>query len=125
MLKSNCHRNKRANKAMTSAACNWGNESDALIVCHTLSVNATTSNWIVDSWGTCHICGDSKLLEKLQSLKQPIEVSLGDGYTLHAIGSGNVHLHKLSNGKLRQCNLLDAILIPKVYYYLLHFQGTN
>ena len=113
-------RNESANKAMTSAACSSGNESDALIVCHALSAYATTSNWIVDSGATCHMCGDSKLFKNLQNLEQPIKVSLGDGHTLHATGRGNVLLQmKLPNGKLRRCKLLNVLLVPKLYYNLL------
>ena len=78
-LRSNCHRNESANKTMSSAA---GDEGDALIVCHALSAYSTTSNWIVDSGATCHMCGDSKLFKKSSKFGAMIKVSLGDGHLL-------------------------------------------
>jgi hypothetical protein len=71
------------------------------VICHALSASATTSNWIVDSGATCHMCGNSKLFANLQRLEQPIEVSLGDGHTLQATGRGNIPLKM--NGKSRHC----------------------
>ena len=49
---------------------------------HVLSANELTQltgKWIVDSGATSHMCNDQNLLVKLDPLKIPISVTLGDG----------------------------------------------
>lgn len=97
-----------------------GDESDAFVICRALSASATTSNWIVDSGATCHMCGNSKLFDSLQCLEQPIEVSLGGGYVLQATGRGNIPLKmNLLGGKSRHCRLYDVLHVPELSYNLL------
>ena len=59
-----------------------------LMVNHVLSANSTDplNEWIVDSGATCHMCCDDKLFDELHSLKQPLEVMLGDGYAMEEQG---------------------------------------
>ena len=119
--KSHHHGKERANKATTSDvySSDVDTDSDALVVCHALAVS-NTNNWIVDSGATCDMCSDSKLFETLQNLKQPIEVSIGDGRTLQATGKGNISLEmKLPSDISKRCNLQDVLLVPKLSYNLL------
>ena len=86
---------------------------------HALSVSAT-SNWIVDSGATCHMCNDKKLFINLEGLDKPQEVSLGDGHVSKAIAQGVVLLEmKLPSGKTRKCKLVDVLYVPKLSYSLL------
>ena len=120
-FKSHRYCKERANKVTTSDVCSSDSETerDAFVVCHALAAS-DSSSWIVDSGATCHMCSDSKLFETLQSLKQPIKVSLGDGRTLQATGRGNISLEmKLPGDKSNRCNLLDVLLVPKLSYNLL------
>ena len=49
----------------------------------------------------------------LQPLKQPMEVTLGDGHVLEAIGRGVVSLKmKLPNSVTRRCNVQDVLYVP-------------
>lgn len=94
-------------------------DCSALVVSHALSANAT-SNWIVDSGATCHMCNDKTLFSNLESLDKPQEVSLGDGHTSKATAQGVILLEmKLPGGKTRECKLVDVLYVPKLSYSLL------
>ena len=63
------------------------------------------------------MCSNKKLFVDLQPLKQPMEVTLGDGHVLEAIGRGVVSLKmKLPNSVTRRCNVL---YVPALSYNLL------
>ena len=64
------------------------------VACHVLSTTPKGA-WIVDSGATCHMCNDQTLFKNLTSLKQPQEVTLGNGYVLEAIGQGTVSLQMI------------------------------
>ena len=86
----------KANKAAVEDQ-SLDNDSDALVVSHALQTGST-GNWIVDSGATCHMCSNKKLFVDLHPLTKPMEVTLGDGHTLEAIGRGVVSLKmKLPN----------------------------
>ena len=94
-------------------------DADALVIGHALHA-ASTGNWIIDSGATCHMCSNKKLFVDLQPLKQPMEVTLGDGHVLEAIGRGVVSLKmKLPNSVTRRCNVQDVLYVPALSYNLL------
>ena len=112
---------QKANKAEVRSKdySTSSSDSDALIVGHALSASATNS-WIVDSGATSHMCNSDKQFIKLRNLKQPLEVTLGDGHALEATGQGIVSLQmKLPDGKTRRCKLHDVLYVPKLSYNLL------
>ena len=93
-------------------------ESDALVVSHALSAS-TKDSWIVVSGATCHMCSNEKLFVELHKLKQPFEVTLGDGYALKATGQGIVALEmKLPQGKTRMRKLHNVLYVPNLSYNL-------
>ena len=62
---------------------------------HALSVGVNKQanvEWIIDSGATCHVCHDYSLFSELQNLEKPLDIALGDGHTLKAIGRGTVVL---------------------------------
>ena len=65
--------------------CSSSSEFDALVTSQALTASES-SNWIVDSGVTCHMCNDDKKFATLQRLRKPQEVMLGDGHVLEAIG---------------------------------------
>jgi len=79
----------KANKATMEQG---SSDDDALVVTHTLSANSeSSSNWIIDSGATSHMCNDQSSFEHTDLFKKPQEVTLGDGHTLNAIGQGIVN----------------------------------
>ena len=96
-------------------------EDDALLVTHALLSSAESKgNWIVDSGATCHMCNDQQLFKQFVSLKEPQEVTLGDGHSLEAVGQGIVTLEtRLPSGKIKRCNLNNVLCVPKLAYNLL------
>ena len=78
----------------------------------------STDTWIDDSGATCHICNDKQSFIQYQTLKKPQDVSVRDGYTLEAIGSGVVALTlDLLDNQMRKCKLV--LYVPKLTYNLL------
>ena len=65
--KFHCHEKERAYKAAESDYSS-SDESDAMVNCQVFAVSTTTAKWIVDSGATCHMCKDSKLFDKFESL---------------------------------------------------------
>ena len=95
-------------------------ESDALVVNHALSAS-TKDSWIVDSGAMCHMCSNEKLLVELHNLKQPFEVTLGDGYALKATEQGIVALDiKLPQGKTRMRKLHNVLYVPNHSWSVCH-----
>ena len=78
----------RVNKAEVRQRDRSSSNGDCvgLMVNHVLSANSTgpLNEWIVDSGATYHMCCDDKLFDELHSLKQPLEVMLGNGYALRS-----------------------------------------
>lgn len=98
---------------------NSDNESIGLLVREALSAGSGQT-WIVDSGATCHMCNNKKMFTNFTSLKQPLEVALGDGHVLQAVGRGIVALvTELSDKKTKKCNLHDVLYVPKLSYNLL------
>ncbi len=53
-------------------------------------------------------------------LSEPVDVMLGDGKILNAVGSGVVTVHtNLANGKQQECKLHNVLFVPNVSYNLL------
>ena len=69
---------------------------------------------------TYHRCNNIVLFVELHSLKEALEVTLGDGHTLEAAGRGTVTLEmKLPDGTMKMCKLNDVLYVPKLSHNLL------
>lgn len=98
------------------------NECVGLVVSQALSVKSgeKMNSWIVDSGATCHMCNNRKMFIEFES-SQPIqEVTLGDGYSVEATGSGSVMLNMiLADDKIQKCKLSNVLYVPRLSYNLL------
>lgn len=66
------------------------------------------------------MCQDSKLFTTLHQLEDPIDVVLGDGRAITAVGRGEVMLDMvLPNGESKSCMLHDVVYMPALSYNLL------
>lgn len=113
---------KAQKAAPTTTQENSDSESSGLIASHTSSVSSSNeqSIWIIDSGATCHMCQDSKLFTTLHQLEDPIDVVLGDGRAITAVGRGEVMLDMvLPNGESKSCMLHDVVYVPALSYNLL------
>ena len=113
----------KANRADVRRKDSSSSDSDCigLMVNHMMSASSTSrlSDWIVDSGATCHMCNDDKLFVELRSLKEPLEVTLGDGYAVEATGRGTVMLEVTSTGgKTSRCKLHEVLYVPDLSYNL-------
>ena len=72
-----------------------------------------------DSGATCHLCNDRDQFDVLSELEKPIDVTVGDGFTLKAMRQGTVKTKiKLPNGKSRKCIFHDVLYVPELSYSL-------
>ncbi len=113
-----------ANKGNQVGKGQSGSRSESLgLVLQSLTVSACGINsetWIVDSGATSHMCNNKALLEDLVELSEPVDVMLGDGKILNAVGSGVVTVHtNLANGKQQECKLHNVLFVPNLSYNLL------
>ena len=113
-----------ANKGNQVAKGQSGSHNESLgLVLQSLTVSACgidSEKWIVDSGATSHMCNNKALLEDFVELSEPVDVMLGDGKILNAIGSGVVTVHtNLANGKQQECKLHNVLFVPNVSYNLL------
>ena len=91
-----------------------------LVACHVLGARETTHDWIVDSGATCHICNSKEFFDEFSPLSQPQKVTLGDGRTLEAIGTGAVEVRlKLPGAESRIGRLSEVLYVPTLAYNLL------
>ena len=84
------------------------------------SANKKTAGWIIDSGATCHMCNDVNAFTGCVTLKQPQEISLGDGHIVKATGKGTVLLKiAISQNQIQKCELKDVLFVPELSYNLL------
>ena len=112
------------NKGQQAGKGQSGSRSESLgfvaqsLAANTCGVNSET--WIVDSGATCHMCNNKALLEDFVEFNEHVDVMLGDGKVLNAVGSGIVTVcTNLANGKQQECKLHNVLLVPKLSYNLL------
>lgn len=95
-----------------------------LVTRHVLGVQEPSYEWIVDSGATCHISNAKELFEQLQPYDQ--KITLGDGRTLEAVGTGVVELKlKLPDGETKIGRLSDVLYVPTLSYNLLSVPKTT
>lgn len=106
--------------AMVTVQEDSGSDSVGLIAGHALSVSSsseTSSTWIIDSGATCNMCLNSYMFTTLYELEDPIDVVLGDGRALIAVGRGEVVLDMaLPSGESKPCTLHDVLHVPSLSY---------
>ena len=92
-------------------------ESTGLVVQHALSASSNgRDQWILDSGATCHRCNDAATFSDLRPLSISLNVALGDGRNIQAVGQGNVVLlMNVSHGKESR-TLHDILLVPHLAY---------
>jgi hypothetical protein len=93
------------------------NKAVGLITRHVLGVQANTHNC---SGATCHICNSKELFEEFRPLSRSESITLGDGRTLEATGTGAVEVKlKLPSGESKIGRLSDVLYVPSLAYNLL------
>lgn len=116
---------KEGQKATVSVTEQNSDSDDSALVNTTnqaLPVSKTDKNnevWIIDSGATSHMCCDKKSFAALYQIKDPIEVMVGDGRALTAVGKGDVVLDVvLPNSESKSCTLHDVLYVPELSYNL-------
>ena len=103
-------------------------EGTGLVVQHALSLadSNTRDEWILDSGATCRMCNNESMFCDLQDLPTTVNITLGDGRNLKALGRGSVVLTmSLPHGKTMSCTLHDVLLVPELAYNLLSVPSAS
>lgn len=97
-----------------------GDEDEDLLLCHALAASPHLADmWVVDSGATSHMCKNKNLIKDYKDLHQ-VQVKVGDGGTLGAIGTGTVTLKvRLPSGESHTCKLQKVLHIPGLAFNLL------
>ena len=93
-------------------------EGVGLLAQHARATSARSCRniWIVDSGAISHMCNSRQLFGKFQALNQQLEVTLGDGHSLKALGRGTVK--NMPDAKEQQCILRDVLWVPELAFNL-------
>lgn len=89
---------------------------------HALSVSDTvsTTDWVIDSGATCHICCNQSLFASVEDLDEPLVVTLGDGKTIEVTQCGTVEVElKQTDESFKPATLYDVLFVPQLSYNLL------
>ena len=89
---------------------------------HEMALSSADKNigWIIDSGATCHMCNDVDAFTEYVRLKQPQEISLGNGHLVKATGKGTVLLKiAIGQNQIQRCELKDVLFVPELSYNLL------
>ena len=92
------------------------------LVVHEMALSSADKNGgrITDSGATCRICSDENAFTECVRLKQPQEISLGDGHIAKVIGKGAVLLKTaIGQSKIQRYELKDVLFVPELSYNLL------
>ena len=118
-------KSKASQKAAASVVREDSDSEDSVLISIDDRVLYTASSheqstWIVDSGATTHMCHDTQSFTNLDQLENPIDVVLGDGRVLTAVGRGEVVLDMvLPNGESRLCTLCDVLYVPQLSHNLI------
>ncbi len=87
-----------------------GDEDEDLLLCHALAASPHLADmWVVDLGATSHMCKNKNLIKDYKDLHQ-VQVKVGDGGTLGAIGTGTVTLKvRLPSGESHTCKLQKVL----------------
>ena len=85
-----------------------------LLTHHALLTNIGKSSWIVDS-GTCHMCHHVRKFTNFKKLDIAEKITLGDGFSVEALGTGTIQLSiSVLDGKYQRCRLYEILYAPKL-----------
>ena len=114
-------RKKPARQKAYGAEKESDEEVIGLVVEHALTASQTLTNWIVDSGATCHICYEEDLFIDITELEEPQKITIGDGYSVEAVGKRTVELFmKISDDEIKRCRLSEVLYVPHMSYNLLN-----
>ena len=84
-----------------------------LFMAQRLASTPAQRDWIVDSVASAHMCSECNLFDSYQPLWPPQLIGLGDGRTIPATGTGDVHLLVyIGDGHRRVLTLQDVYHVP-------------
>ena len=118
-IRKNCYSYKNAQKEKVMNVDVENSDSDCgLMISHCLSANLD-ENWVIDSGATAHMCFSKNKFTDYKVLSSPINVCVGDGRTLEAVGKGNIDLIFIMPSGDKVSKLNNVLHVPKLHQNLL------
>ena len=119
----NEERNKQPVAAnFTSTRRNQRSDSESSEECIALvsKVSEEKKNkWYLDSAASRHLCKDRKLFQRVNKLRYPKSVKVGDGSTVKANYEGTIKLKVRSGSKVSKVKMVKVLYVPDLKYNLL------
>ena len=81
--------------------------------------SGSKNKWIIDSGASKHMCNDKKLFSKIEDLKKPQMVKVGNGYPVRVKGKGTIKLTIMTNRGIKKCKLRKVLYVPDLSFNLL------
>lgn len=79
------------------------------------STSSPEMAWLIDSGASSHMTQNRALLVNYQELRKPEKVSLGDGRTVEAIGSGSIELNMMfKSSEPRKSVMHHVLYVPQL-----------
>jgi len=84
-----------------------------LFMAQRLASTPTQRDWIIDSGTSAHMCSERDLFDSYRPLWPPQLIGLGDGRTIPATGTGDIHLLVyIGDSRRRVLTLCDVCHVP-------------
>lgn len=83
------------------------------------SDNAELVTWLLDSGCSDHIINSDKYFYKSEKLKDPVDIKVGDGFSLKAEKIGNINMKFNVNGKWVETEIKNIFYVPNMRKNLL------
>ena len=81
-----------------------------------VSLESGGARWMLDSGATSHMANDISLFRLYAKLQTPINVYIGDGRSVPAVGRGSVLLSCLQpNGKMEEILVEEVLHVPALF----------
>ena len=79
------------------------------------SDSSITEEWLIDSGATSHMTHSRELLSQYHKFEVPEKVSLGDGRTVEALGTGDIQIDMTFQvSKQKRCVMRRVLHVPKL-----------
>ena len=116
--KEDQHKDKEPEVANFSHTVDSDDDVECIALVSEVKVKES-SNWIVDSAASHHLCHEKNKMKNLRKLKDPQYVKVGNGERVQAKYEGSVVLAVKSGSKTRKVKLHNVLYVPELKYNLL------
>ena len=116
-IKSQCWQRKDKQDANATVEKKDDDTKRTLLATALSTKEVMSDDWIIDSGASSHMSFKKEDFVNYKELETPIQVQVGNGGKLQAIGNGDVPVYV--NGKTNSCIIKDVLYVPGLVHKLL------